>query len=304
MRWTVVLAAIVAVSHALSVPKHADSAYPVGSTFTETTPALSSAAGVVADTAARRLDIANNNLNGPHPVLLNPIAVNIYYGAAWTKAQRDLIDFFTANLGSTPYMTTLQSLKDPSGATISPLKFGGSFFDPVPDSKTVFGGGSDAALLKQVQGILQGYVDAKSIGGTPFDVRSIDQKNTIINIITSPQVRYLRTGSCGYHSSTSLSSDKTDSLTINDIKVVYSVNAASLCSNPFTSTDVSSNGQGGNAIISKTPPNNDAVVDGVVGILTHEVATFSSIWYLHFSLIFHLRLFRIFPLHNVPFSDF
>jgi hypothetical protein len=275
------LAVAASVGHALKAPTDP---YPVGSTFVAKQEPSN-------ENHERQLDIANNKKYGPHPVLLNPIAINIYYGAAWTQAQRDLMDLFTANLGSTPYYTTVQTLKDPSGATAAPLTFGGSFFDNVVDSKVTFGADS----TKQIQNILQGYIDAKSIGGTAIDITNTDFKNTIFNLVrctthfpplahisshlppstplpsffqvTSPQVKFAVTGTCGYHSVMTLSSNPANPATTNDLKVYYSISASSVC-NPFSGGYT--NGQGGNALISKKAPN-DAAVDAVLKVLTHEL---------------------------------
>jgi len=249
-------------SHALlKAPTHADTIYPVGSVFTEkAAPAANE----------RRLDIANNNINGPNTVVLKPVAVNIYYGAAWTLAQRNLMDFFTTNLGTTPYYSTLQTLKDKTGATISPLSFYGSFYDNTPDATVVFGQNA----LTQIQAIMQAYINAKAIGGTAIDITTVDFTNTIFNFITSPQVQFTVTGACGYHGVMTLSSNPANPATTNDLKLLYTVNAASLC-NPFTGGYT--NGQGGTAIIPFGAAPNDVAADGVLGTLVHElVATISD----------------------------
>ena len=92
--------------------------------------------------------------------------------------------------------------------------------------------------------------------------------------MTSPKVKYAVTGSCGYHSVTTLSSNPANPATTNDLRVIYSINGASTC-NPFIGAYT--NGQGGNGVISKTAPN-DAAVDGVLVTLTHEVWVARFFW--------------------------
>jgi hypothetical protein len=261
---------------------YAENVYPVGSIFVEPNKFAP---------VQRQLDISNNNLNGPNTVLLNPIAINIYYGAAWTKAQRDLMDFFTTNLGSTPYYSTLQSLKNKDGATIAPLRFGGSFYDPVADATTAFGAAGlnplslytlpTSPLKPQVDAVLNAYFQAKSIGGMSFDISKYDVANTVFNIVTSPQVQFGTTGACGFHGGTTLLSNGNSVLAANInnsngtvVRVMYTVNAASLC-NPFTGGYT--NGQGGTAVIAQGAAPNDAAVDGVLGTLTQGLfATISD----------------------------
>ena len=249
---------VVAIGHGKKVPTKADALYPVGSYFVDkVTP------GAVAAKAMRKLDIANNKKNGPNTVVTNPIAVNIYYGAAWTQTQRDLMDFFTSNLGASSYMSTVQTLKNLDGTVVAPLKYGGGFWDNVDDAKTNFGGvGQDSAT--QCQTILQGYFNAGTIGGKSFDKTKIDFKNTIFNIITSPKVVFSDAGFCGYHTTAHLNSAPTAQ---SDLTVMYSLQSAALCS-PFKGG--TTNGQGGNAVVSTTAPNDEAV-DNVIGTLTHEI---------------------------------
>ena len=247
----VVLLAAAARASGLKSRASGDALYPVGSVYKAK--AKKSAVLSTALTTIRQLDISNNNVNGPNTVITNPIAINIYYGAAWTQAQRALMDLLTTNLGTSPLMSTVQTLKNSDGTVVSPLLFGGSFYDNVPDSTTNFGGAGQSSQ-SQIQTILQGYINAKSIGGVAFDVSKVDFKNTIFNIITSPQVVFSESGTCGYHSVMKLSSNPP--ATTNDLTVLYSINAASVC-NPFEGGY--SNGQGGNAIITKTPPNDAGV---------------------------------------------
>jgi hypothetical protein len=134
--------------------------------------------------------MVNNKAKGP--MILNPKAYNIYYGASPDNAlKQQVVDNFAKNIGNTSYYKILRTYQDAKGRTPAPLQFVGSTINPVKPTALTVDPIDGASTF--IADIMLKYVRA---GTLPLN----DLNNTIFTILMGPGWTYPASRSyCGFH---------------------------------------------------------------------------------------------------------